>query len=116
MRFLHLSIGQLSIGRQVVPLLCALALTACANARPNPTPPYIIPGGPGDSSFTRLGGPRSGVIFQYPPERPAGGPSVDVNPWLWRATLLTLGTAPLVSADPFGGVIITDWCRRGGYP
>jgi len=38
----------------------------------------------------------------------AGG-GVAVNSFLWRATLDTLSFMPLVSADPFGGVIITDW-------
>src|SRR5690606_25436749 len=28
---------------------------------------------------------------------------------LWRASLDTLSFMPLASADPFGGVIITDW-------
>lgn len=37
------------------------------------------------------------------------GPSIGVNSFLWRATLDTLSFMPLVSADPFGGVIITDW-------
>ena len=31
------------------------------------------------------------------------------NPYLWRASLDTLGALPLVSADPFGGTIIYDW-------
>lgn len=34
---------------------------------------------------------------------------IAVNSFLWRATLDTLSFMPLVSADPFGGVIITDW-------
>lgn len=34
---------------------------------------------------------------------------LGVNSFLWRATLDTLSFMPLVSADPFGGVIITDW-------
>ncbi len=34
---------------------------------------------------------------------------MQVNAYLWRATLDTLAFMPLVSADPFGGVIITDW-------
>lgn len=38
----------------------------------------------------------------------AGNP-LGVNSFLWRATLDTLGFMPLASADPFGGVIITDW-------
>jgi len=37
------------------------------------------------------------------------GGSLGVNAYLWRATLDTLSFMPLASADPFGGVIITDW-------
>jgi hypothetical protein len=38
-----------------------------------------------------------------------GGGGVGVNSYLWRASLDTLSFMPLASADPFGGVIITDW-------
>ena len=38
-----------------------------------------------------------------------GGPGVSVNSFLWRASLDTIAFMPLSSADPFGGVIITDW-------
>ncbi|MGE0046629.1 MAG: DUF3576 domain-containing protein [Hyphomonadaceae bacterium] len=34
---------------------------------------------------------------------------IGVNAFLWRATLDTLSFMPLASADPWGGVIITDW-------
>jgi len=34
---------------------------------------------------------------------------IGVNIFLWRATLDTLSFVPLSSADPFGGVVITDW-------
>lgn len=34
---------------------------------------------------------------------------VAVNSFLWRASLDTLSFMPLSAADPFGGVIITDW-------
>jgi hypothetical protein len=37
---------------------------------------------------------------------PAG---IGVNSFLWRASLDTVSFMPLASADPFGGVIITDW-------
>lgn len=40
---------------------------------------------------------------------PAGGGGIGVNAFLWRATLDTISFMPLASADPFGGVIITDW-------
>lgn len=34
---------------------------------------------------------------------------IGVNSYLWRAALDTISFMPLASADPFGGVIITDW-------
>ena len=37
------------------------------------------------------------------------GASIGVNGYLWRATLDTLAFMPLQSADPYGGVVITDW-------
>jgi hypothetical protein len=41
--------------------------------------------------------------------QPGGGGGVGVNAYLWRATLDTMSIWPVASADPFGGVIITDW-------
>lgn len=34
---------------------------------------------------------------------------LGVNTYLWRASLDTISFMPIASADPFGGVIITDW-------
>ncbi len=39
----------------------------------------------------------------------ADGSGIGVNSYLWRASLDTISFMPLASADPFGGVIITDW-------
>jgi hypothetical protein len=39
----------------------------------------------------------------------AGEGALGVNSYLWRATLDTLAFMPLASADPYGGVVITDW-------
>jgi hypothetical protein len=47
-------------------------------------------------------------------ESGSGGGGLGVNAFLWRATLDTLSFMPLASADPFGGVIITDWHAPGG--
>jgi hypothetical protein len=41
---------------------------------------------------------------------------VAVNAYLWRASLDTINFIPLVSADPFGGVIITDWYTPAEQP
>ena len=32
-----------------------------------------------------------------------------MNGYLWRASLDTLSFMPLASADPYGGVIVTEW-------
>ena len=42
-------------------------------------------------------------------DRSQEGAALGVNAYLWRAALDTLAFMPLASADPFGGVIITDW-------
>ena len=39
----------------------------------------------------------------------AANSGIGVNGFLWRASLDTLSFLPLSSADPFGGVIISDW-------
>ena len=54
----------------------------------------------GDSGADPLGGDSNGT---------GAGPGIDVNSYLWRASLDTISFMPLASADPFGGVIITDW-------
>jgi hypothetical protein len=42
--------------------------------------------------------------------QPATSPTaIGVNAYLWRAALDTLAFMPLASADPYGGIIITDW-------
>ena len=44
------------------------------------------------------------------------GAAIGVNSYLWRATLDTLAFMPLQSADPFGGVIISDWYEDPALP
>ena len=51
------------------------------------------------SQSSRGGGEQSGI---------------GVNAFLWRASLDTLSFMPLSSADPFGGVLITDWYSPPG--
>ncbi len=35
--------------------------------------------------------------------------SININGYLWRASLDVLSIAPLISTDALGGIIITDW-------
>ena len=76
---------------RILPVLfCALALplAACGS---NSTPSTDM-----DTGATIVAGGNSRV-------------TLGVNSYLWHATLDTLAFLPLASADPFGGVVITDW-------
>ncbi len=46
----------------------------------------------------------------------SGGAGLGVNSYLWRASLDTIAFMPVTSADPFGGVIITDWYAMSQSP
>lgn len=41
---------------------------------------------------------------------------IGVNSFLWRGALDTVSFMPLASADPFGGVIMTDWYSPAQTP
>ena len=43
-------------------------------------------------------------------------PVIGVNGYLWRATLDTLAFMPLASADPYGGVVNTEWYANPEKP
>ncbi|HEY1413355.1 MAG TPA: DUF3576 domain-containing protein [Rhodopila sp.] len=106
--------------------LVALAVAGCSSAaiEPNPTPADfggLGSGSPGDPSTTRAGGIESGTIFEIgknPKDKSqgtaGGGSGIGVNAFLWRGALDTISFMPLASADPFGGVIITDWYTPPG--
>lgn len=56
----------------------------------------------GEDTFVFGPGDRRG-------DESGGGSGIAVNGYLWRASLDTMSFMPLTSADPFGGVIVTDW-------
>jgi hypothetical protein len=105
-----------------------LSVAACSsdNVKPNTTPPNFMglgSGSPGDGAATRLGGSDSGTIFgigkgakkdEGSSSGGGGGSGIGVNAFLWRGALDTIAFMPLASADPFGGVIITDWYTPPG--
>lgn len=65
-------------------------------------------GAAGLSACGSLGGGRA--------KASASQPAIGVNGYLWRATLDTLSFMPLASADPYGGVVITDWYSNPEKP
>ena len=94
--------------------LAAVALLLCAcgaevvHDYPQPGRPRGEQYGPPQQSIF---GPRGLVLFggEDASEEDGGGGAIAVNSFLWRASLETLAFMPLASADPFGGLIITDW-------
>lgn len=100
-----------------IPVLIALAVAlAGCNTKPVGQTEYNDP---------RFQGPGTGPIVDDGGLKLFGGnskPSQDqgvglgVNAYLWRASLDTLSFMPLASADPFGGVIITDWYQPPTTP
>ena len=105
------------IARPILPLCLGLALLAgCSSGRQVGNEEYGTDnrrelalrqtGAATDSGLVVFGVDRS----RQAREAAAGaGAGMTVNAFLWRATLDTLSFMPLASADPFGGVIITDW-------
>ena len=89
--------------RIVLIAACALTLAACSSNDAMQTAvatsssggffSHLLPFGSGDDTDTAA----------------AGMAQLGVNSYLWRATLDTLNFMPLASADPVGGIIISDW-------
>jgi hypothetical protein len=78
--------------RILIALLCALFLASC---------------GSDDSDQVDTGSTITST---------SGKMTLGVNQYLWHASLDTLRFMPLQSADPFGGVIITDWYSAPDMP
>lgn len=105
--------------RSVLAVLFSLALLAgCGESRPNNpeanSPDYAGEPGAGLGNYGNLTG--EGSLLNFGPNRQQKqdqgggvGGALGVNAYLWRGALDTLSFMPLSSADPFSGVIITDW-------
>jgi hypothetical protein len=98
----------------------ALALlVGCGSVQPEGVYPNRSPGDSTpyqkrDSIFGE-GGLTGGLGGGQKQEQDTGG-GIGVNGFLWRASLDTIAFMPVNSADPFGGVIITDWYAMPDTP
>ncbi len=50
-----------------------------------------------------------GLVIVGGKKKSAGTAGINVNSFLWKAALDVVHKMPLLSADPFGGTILTDW-------
>jgi hypothetical protein len=86
-----------------------LALSACSHTSGAKT---ASANGGGFQTQEEGGGISLGSIFGGGSKNKGGSQAqagIGVNSYLWRASLDTLSFMPLASADPWGGVIVTDW-------
>jgi hypothetical protein len=100
--------------RNLILAACACVLAACSsdNADTTAAPtPMTTNAGSGGISF-----PGLSAIFGSDDTSEDNTPQLGVNGYLWRATLDTLNFMPLASADPVGGVVISDWYAAPDKP
>ncbi len=108
---------RIPVKRSLAALPLALLLSGCG-----------IPSTPADNSNYEPGSVPQGSLFgdqgilgglfgnKHNNAAEQGGGALGVNAYLWRGALDTLSFMPLQSADPFGGVIITDWYSPPNSP
>ena len=107
------------IKRTLAALLAAGLLAGCSSAQPANIP---VLGGKEQAERDRTGslfdakGSSLDLLGSGKSNNGAQDQGIAVNSYLWRATLDTLSFMPIASADPFGGVILTDWYSPPGTP
>ena len=112
---MRLVTGTGSFARTTVILFAIFAMAACANVRREKSEEMVDVGvGGAQVPASQIGSDGSlfaatGLNNILGGGKDQGGGGIGVNSFLWRASLDTISFMPLLSADPFGGVIITEW-------
>lgn len=99
-------------------LLLAAGLAACSSADPTTTYPHSWPhrGGPSYGHSDRLFGPEGLTLSELLGKDKDGAAAGPADRFLWQASLDSLSSLPLASADPASGVIITEWYAAPDRP
>jgi Domain of unknown function (DUF3576) len=98
--------------------VCCSALMGCAGSRPVAADEYASSASNDTGPDISSGFLGSGGLSGRPNaanSRGTGQPT-GVNMFAWRGVLDTLSFMPLRSADPFGGVVETDWYQPPSHP
>ena len=100
----------LGLALPLVLAACGETKTVEPNRRPGQSQPDF-----GDTPRDSMFGPGGLQLFGGDKKKnDEGGSGIGVNAYLWRASLDTIAFMPISSADPFGGVILTDWYSPAG--
>ncbi|SNB75883.1 protein of unknown function [Arboricoccus pini] len=114
--------NRLRYGLSALALAGVLAVSACT---PDPDQPEFTPYSPRDQADRDKYGTITGANGisllasrhgNADSQQGGGGGGIGVNAYLWRGALETVDFLPLLSADPFGGLIITDWYQPAQSP
>ena len=92
-----------------------LALSACSEVQTDPT--YSDKAHDDLYKNGSLISDKGGFsLFGGSDKKVAEKTGIGVNAFLWHAALDTVSFMPIASADPFGGVILTDWYSTPDAP
>ncbi len=87
--------------------MAAMALASCSSDNAYQGAPDVSGAEVARDSILSRDGMDVNLFRNSPGDGTEG--AVAVNAFLWRASLDTISFMPLSSADPFGGIIISDW-------
>jgi hypothetical protein len=88
----------------------SLLLAACSDGGIETDPTYGDKQKQDMYKYGSLASDQGGInIFGGDEKKARENGGIGVNGFLWRATLDTISFMPISSADPFGGLVITDW-------
>ena len=98
--------------RQIYTILAAFLVVSCSSLSSNEKTTY--PKKQEDERKLRRGSLTGGEeggnsLFSTKKDDDTKNSGIGVNSFLWRASLDTISFMPVTQADPFGGVILTDW-------
>jgi hypothetical protein len=104
--------------RNLVLSMIALSVVACGNSNPKNEQTY--PKTAKEKRIEEVGSVagEEGIVLFGGKSKSSSSSIIanNVNGYLWRATLDTISFMPLMSTDPVGGVIITDWYQDPTAP
>ena len=96
-------------------VLC-VTLSACSSGGISSNPEYSDKQREDRYKYGSLASETGGFSLLGNNEKKADQTGLGVNGFLWRASLDTISFMPIASADPFGGVITTDWYSAPDAP
>lgn len=113
------SVSYSFVNKKALSLLCAtvfLALAGCAETGISTDPTYRDKNLEDPYKYGSLVSDKGGWTIIGGDEKKKENNGLGVNGYLWRASLDTISFMPIASADPFGGIITTDWYSAPDAP